>query len=52
MEGLHPTLLKGIHMNDIPIVEELLTLNKLRFDIGFVDGSFIGEPARRSMQKY
>ena len=39
-------------MNDIPIVEYLLTLNILLYDIDFVDGNIIGELARRSVQKY
>ena len=39
-------------MNDIPIVEDLFTLNNLLQDIDIVDGSIIGEPARRSVQKY
>ena len=38
-------------MNDIPVVEDLLTLNILLYDIDFVDGN-IGELARRSVQKY
>ena len=39
-------------MNDIPTVEDLLTLNILLFDIDFVDGNFIGELARQRVQKY
>ena len=39
-------------MNDIPTVEDLLTLNILLYDIDIVDGNIIGELARRSMQKY
>ena len=39
-------------MNDIPTVEDLLTLNILLYDIDFVDGNIIGELARRSMHKY
>ena len=39
-------------MNDIPIVEDLLSLNILLFDIDIVDGNIIGELARRSVQKY
>ena len=38
-------------MNDIPIVEDLLTLNLL-CDIGIVDGNIFGELARRSVKKY
>ena len=38
-------------MNDIPTVEDLLTLNILLYDIDIVDGNIIGELARRSVQK-
>ena len=41
-------------MKDIPIVEDLLTLNILLillYDIDFVDGNIIGELARRNVQK-
>ena len=52
MDGLSPNQLKGVHMNDIPIVEDLLALNILLYDIDIVDGNIIGELARRSVQKY
>ena len=39
-------------MNDIPIVEDLLTLNILLHDIYIVDGNIIVELARRCVQKY
>ena len=39
-------------MNDISIVEDLLTLNILLFDINIVDGNIIGELARQNVQKY
>ena len=39
-------------MNDIPIVEDLLTLKILLYDIDIVDGNIIGELATRSVQKY
>ena len=38
-------------MNDIPTIEDLLTLNILMYDIDIVDGNIIGELARRSVQK-
>ena len=38
-------------MNDIPTVEDLLTLNILLYDIDIVDGNIVGELARRSVQK-
>ena len=39
-------------MNDIPTVEDLLTLNILLYDIDIVDGNIVGELATRSVQKY
>ena len=39
-------------MNDIPFVEDLLTLNILLYDTDLVNGNIIGEPAGRSVQKY
>ena len=39
-------------MNDIPFVEDLLTLNILLYDIDIVDGNIIAELARQSVQKY
>ena len=41
MEGLSPNQFQGVHLNDIPIVEDLLTLNILLYDIGIVDGNII-----------
>ena len=52
MDGLRPNQFQGIHMNNIPTVENLLTLNLLLYDIDIVDGDIIGELARRSVQKY
>ena len=51
-DGLSPNQFKGVHMNDVPIDEDLLTLNILLYDIDIVDGKIIAELARRSMQKY
>ena len=39
-------------MNDLPFVEDLLTLNIPLYDIVIVDGNIIGDLARRSVQKY
>ena len=39
-------------MNEIPNVEDLLTLNILLYDIDIVDGNIVGEFARRSVLKY
>ena len=46
-DGLDPNQFQGNHMNDIPIVEDLLTLNVLFYDIDIVDGIIIGELARQ-----
>ena len=62
MDGLSADQLRGVHMNDIFIVEDLLSLNILLYDIDIVDGNIIGERrfekddgnviARRYVQKY
>ena len=52
MDGLNPNQFQGVHMNDIPTVEDLLTLNIFLYDIDFVDGNIIGKLARWSAQKY
>ena len=52
MDGLSADQFRGVHMNEIPFVEGLLTLNIVLYDIDVVDGNIIGELARRSSQKY
>ena len=52
MDGLSADHIQGVHMNDIPIVEELITLNILLYGIDIVDGNIVGELARRSVHKY
>ena len=52
MDGLSADQFQGVHMNDDPFVEDLLTLNILLYDRKIVDGNIIGELARRSVQKY
>ena len=52
MDGLSTDQFQGVHMNDIPIVEDLLTLNIFPYDIDFVDANIIEELARRSVHKY
>ena len=37
---------QGVHLNDIPKVEDLLQLNIFLYDINFVDGELIGELSR------
>ena len=43
---------QGVHMTDIPKMEDLLQLNIFFYDIDFVDGELIEELARRSIQNY
>ena len=52
MDGLSLNQFQGFHMNDIPTVEDLLTLNILLYDIDTVDRIIFRELARRSGQKY
>ena len=51
MDGLSPNQFQGVHMNDFPIVADLLTLNIVLYDADFVD-DIIRELARRSVRKY
>ena len=51
MDRLSPSQFQGVYMNDIPTVEDLLTLKILQYDSDFVDGNTVGELARRSVQK-
>ena len=39
-------------MDDTSFAEDLPTLNFLLFDIDIVDGTIMGENARRSVQEY
>ena len=52
MDGTSANQFRAVHMNQIPIVEDLLTLNILLFDIDIVDENIIGELARQNVQKY
>ena len=52
MDGLSADQFQGVHVNDIPTVEDLLTLNIVLYDIDIVDGNIIGELATRSVQKF
>ena len=51
-DGLSPNHFQGVHTNNIPIVEDMLTLNIVLYDIDIVDVNIIRELARRSVQKY
>ena len=52
LDGLSSDQFQEVHMNDIPFVEDLLTLNILLYDIDIVSGNIIEELARRSVQNY
>ena len=52
MDGLSPNQFHAVHMNDIPTIEDLLTLNFLLYDNDIVDDNIIGELARRNVRKY
>ena len=52
MDGLRADQFQGVHINNIPTVEDLLPLNILLYDIDIVDRNIIGELARRSVQNY
>ena len=52
MDGQSPNQFQVVHINDIPIVEDLLTLNIVLYDINIVEGNIIGELARRNVQRY
>ena len=52
MDGLSVDQFQGVHMNDNPIVEDLLTLHILLDDIDIVDGNFVGEIAGLCVQKH
>ena len=52
MDGLSADQLQGVHMKDIPIFGDLLTLKFLLYDVNNADGNNIGDLAKRSVQKY
>ena len=39
-------------MDDIPSVEYVIGINFFIYDIDLIDGAMVGEPARRSIEKY
>ena len=51
MDGFGPNQFKGVHRNDIPLVENLVTLNILLCDIDIVDGNNIGELSEQKRTK-
>ena len=52
MVGLSADQFQGVLLNEIPFVEDLLTLNILLYDRDIVESNIIGELARGSVQKY
>ena len=46
MDGLSADQIQGVHLNDIPRVEDPLTLNIVLYDIDIVGGNIIGELVR------
>ena len=46
-----PAAFQGVCMDDIPMVEEITGINIFRHDVDIVEGSLVGELARRSVQK-
>ena len=46
------SIFQGVHMNDVPKVEDLVQLNIFLYDNDFVDGELIGELGGRYIQKY
>ena len=51
-DGIEPALFKGVCMDGIPTVEELSGINIFLYDVDIVEGSLVGELARRSVQKH
>ena len=47
-----PSKFQGVHMTDIPKVEEMFQLIIFLYNIDFVDGELIGELGRRSIQNF
>ena len=52
LDGLSADQFQGVHMNDIFLVEDLLTRNIVLYDLDIVDGNIIGELESRSVQKF
>ena len=47
-----PSKFQGVCMDDIPTVEDIVSINIFKYDIDFIDGAMVGELARRSIKKY
>ena len=47
-----PSKFQGVCMDDIPSVEDIVSINIFIYDIDLIDGAMVGELARRSIKKY
>ena len=47
-----PSKFQGVCMDDIPSVEDIVSINIFIYDVDFIDGAMVGELARRSIKKY
>ena len=50
--GLNPSNFLGVSLDSLPIIEDIVQLNIFIYDIDIEDGDFIGELARRSVEKF
>ena len=50
--NLDPSKFQGVCMDDIPSVEDIVSINIFIYDIDLIDGAKVGELARRSIKKY
>ena len=46
-----PSKFRGVCMDDIPSVEDIVGINIFIYDIDLIDGAMVGELARRSMRR-
>ena len=49
---IEPAIIRRICVDEIPFFEDLIQVNIFLYNIDIVDGSIVGELARRSVQKY
>ena len=47
-----PSKVQGVCMDEIPSVEDIVSINIFIYDIDLIDGAMVGELARRSTNKY
>ena len=52
MDASRTNKLKGVHLNNIFVVGDLLILKILLYDKNIVDGNILGVLARQTVQKY